>query len=391
MHPDKPNVLLYGWFGEGNLGDELILSSLISIVRNAIPRATISVMASKPKQTKYYHADEYINGIVSTYVDHRPRSIVRAFKYGIGAVCCNLTSPDIVVMATGGALSDWNHDSATPIVDLINYWSARRKPIFLFGVGAGPFTKQESKGRFFSSLSKVHLITVRDEYSKKELEKLGLRNVVLTRDIVFASEGHSWIQKSKPSTVTKIGIIVAPVCRETPSIYDEYQNRITEAAKQLAEKYSVTVIPFHEEYDQLLTRKIVETDERIASISCNQNLRTTLDAVAQQDLIVGMRFHSIITALLMRKYVVPIVYHPKCYSLAEEMGLVEYVECVGNGNNWAETNINVEQLLSNIERIQSDDSYFNRLEAMLELKASVTVEVDALSACMEALDDVPRG
>lgn len=383
VHAGKHEVLLYGWFGEGNLGDELILSSMIRIVRNAMPQAKLSVMSSKPKETSQFHFNEGLDGTISTYIDHRPKSIVRACKYGIIQVCRNLFRPEIVVMATGGALSDWNEASAIPILDLIEFWAARGKMIFLFGIGAGPISHKESFERFSKPLSKVRLITVRDEYSKFELEKLGLRNVVLTRDVVFSLTCDSWGNHGNGGPVRKIGLVVAPVCRETPSVYEEYASRLARVAALLADKYEVTVIPFQRDYDLPLTNLLLSADDRIKCAGDDDTMQSTLDAVSEQDLIIGMRFHSIVVALLMRKLVIPIVYHPKCYSLTDEMGLTRYAEYVGNGGNWEESNIDVRRLLESVEKIQADCSYRRNLERLLKRKASISVEVDALIECVK--------
>ena len=128
-------VLLYGWFGENNLGDELILSSLEGLVREALPSAKISIMASKPDMLKKMKPNAHDNAVISTYIDHRPRSILRSVKYGLAATVHNLRSPDLVIMATGGALSDWNYNSTVTIFDLINYWTNKNIPITTYPIG----------------------------------------------------------------------------------------------------------------------------------------------------------------------------------------------------------------------------------------------------------------
>lgn len=380
MHTGIPDILLYGWFGEGNLGDELILTSMIQIVRKAIPQARISVMSSKPGETKRLHTGESIDGTISTYIDHRARTIARACKYGIIPVCRNLFRPDIVVLATGGALSDWNYASAVPIFDLIEFWAAHNKVIFLFGVGAGPISHNESIKRFSKPLSKVRLITVRDEYSKSELEKLGLRNVVLSRDLVFSLGDYfgRWASRGDVVQVKRIGLVVAPVCKETPSVFEEFSRRLSRVATLLSCKYKVTIIPFQRDYDYPLMVKLANTDKRIECANEGNTIQSILDTVAEQDLIIGMRFHSLVVSLLMRKLVIPIVYHPKCYSLAKELGLTRYAEYVGNGGNWENSNIDVERLVRSVELIQTDRHYHENVEMLLGRKAAASTEVDAL-------------
>ena len=50
MQKKAEEVLLYGWFGENNLGDELILKSLEALVREMLPSAKISIMARYAKK-----------------------------------------------------------------------------------------------------------------------------------------------------------------------------------------------------------------------------------------------------------------------------------------------------------------------------------------------------
>lgn len=387
MASHRPEILLYGWFGEGNVGDELILSSLVGLVRQAMPSATISVMGSKPSQIAQYHSHEKINGVISTYVDHRPRSIARTLKHGAGAVLHNLHSPDAVIMATGGALSDWNYDSAIPIIDLINCWGRHKVPIYMFGIGAGPITKPGSQQRFFGPLSKVEVITVRDEYSKNELEKLGLNNVRLTQDVVFAA-GNLCDKKTKhylDRSVHTIGVVVAPVCRETPEVYERYVANLKCALSILADTYEVTLIPFQKSYDLLLMRELRNSDRRIKLFEGGDDIRATLAEFEHQDLIIGMRFHAIVKSLMNRKHVIPIVYHPKCFSLASEMGLADYCEFVGNGNNWPVSNIDTGRLVRSVEAIQNDARYCDLLETRLKAMEEGVYELELLSSLASAL------
>lgn len=372
-------VLLYGWFGENNLGDELILSSLEGLVREALPSAKISIMASKPDMLKKMKPNAHDNAVISTYIDHRPRSILRSVKYGLAATVHNLRSPDLVIMATGGALSDWNYNSTVTIFDLINYWTNKNIPIVMFGVGAGPILEKESAKRFYEHLRKIDLITVRDDYAFDQLRDIGLKNVMLTKDIVFETFDQKMIKKaSEVGKVKQIGVVAAPICLETPNVYVEYRSRLTEAICRLCEKYAVSLIPFQPEYDKRLTEYILGADSRIKLLVNPDGVSQNLDNLVAQDLIIGMRYHSIVESLMNGKYVIPIVYHPKCESLCQNAGIKQYAEYVGNGNNWMESNIDTDQLIRSVEDIQQDDSYFFRIDAFCRMQRGVSVEKEYL-------------
>ena len=379
MQKKAEEVLLYGWFGENNLGDELILKSLEALVREMLPSAKISIMASRPDMLKKTKPNVGDNAVISTYIDHRPKTILRSIKYGLAAAVHNLRSPDLVIMATGGALSDWNHNSTVTIFDLIDYWTRKNVPVVMFGVGAGPILKKESIKRFYEHLCKVELITVRDEYSLNQLKEVGLENVVLTKDIVFETFNQNTIEKAnKVDEVKRIGVVAAPICLETPNVYIEYRNRLTEAIHRLCEKYTVSLIPFQPEYDKRLTEYILESDARIKLLANPDGFSQNLSNLAAQDLIIGMRYHSIVESLMNGKYVIPIVYHPKCESLCRNAGIVQYAEHVGNGNNWMESNIDIDQLIRSVEDIQQDDSYFSRIDAFCRMQRGVSVEKEYL-------------
>ena len=78
------------------------------------------------------------------------------------------------------------------------------------------------------------------------------------------------------------------------------------------------------------------------------------------------------------KYVIPIVYHPKCESLCQNAGIKRYAEHVGNGNNWIESNIDVDQLVRSVEEIQQDNSYFSRVTSFCSAQKAVSVEREYL-------------
>ena len=375
MNYRKKKILLYGWFGEENIGDELILRSLIKLVKDVSPFAQVYVMGSKPAIIRQLHSN--LDG-ASTYFDHRPKTLLRLMKYGPVESVRNAFSADIIIMATGGALSDWNPASTIAIFDLINLWSKLKKPVFLFGVGAGPIEKSESYKKFYKTLCKAQLITVRDGYSRDQLLKLGLKNVYLTKDIVFELHRDNF-NPFKRNPVKKIGIVAAPICRETPVVYEEFVANLGLASRMLSEKYDVSYIPFQASYDNSLFDDIHRIDPNAKVFSVKDDLWSTLEFFKEQDLIIGMRFHSLVEALSNGIRAIPIIYHPKCYSLCDEFDLLPYAQYVGNGNNWKESNISACDLVNAVERIQADATYCDRMERkMSELLHNDSFETELL-------------
>ncbi|MCI8452427.1 MAG: hypothetical protein HFJ74_08080 [Eggerthellaceae bacterium] len=385
MTREIKKILLYGWFGEGNLGDELILDAAIKVTREAYPKASIRVMGTKPDKIKGRHGHSF--DLVSTYLDHRPRIIARSFKYGFVRAVRNLFTADLVIMASGGAISDWNKNSTVTLFDLIGFFSKRRVPILLLDVGAGPITKESSFGKFRSVLSQVGFILCRDKNSEEELKKIGLGNTVLSKDVVFELHRESIPDiKRFADKVQKIGMVIAPVCLETPDVYELYRRRLAETAKLLSTRYEVSLIPFQREYDDGLVRELRDLCPEVGVLDDSDNSERILDHLEEQDLIIGLRYHSMLEALALGKYVIPIIYHPKCQSLCEDFGLMEYASYVGNGNNWPESNIDPKKILHDVERIQMDDEYADRVRNAFDKKLSCRTEVEYLRRLNSAND-----
>src|SRR5688572_26801781 len=47
----RPSLLIYGWYGNGNVGDEALLDGLVSEIRRIAPAARVTVVSDAPAQT----------------------------------------------------------------------------------------------------------------------------------------------------------------------------------------------------------------------------------------------------------------------------------------------------------------------------------------------------
>ena len=53
---EKPKtILISGYYGNGNTGDEAILSAMIEDLRTLIPEVEIVVVSGNPEETKTHH------------------------------------------------------------------------------------------------------------------------------------------------------------------------------------------------------------------------------------------------------------------------------------------------------------------------------------------------
>ena len=322
----KKKILVYGWFGENNVGDELLLDSMIYMINQNINNAEINVIASKPKEVKKNHKG--IN-CISTTINLSIKSLIKNIIYNPFKTLYNIIVSDVLIVAGGGAISDWNPSSTKDMFFLINVFNKLKKKICLLGIGAGPINKKESYTRFKKVLEKANYITVRDEYSFNELKKIGLKNVKITNDLVF---NYPVKTSEHVHTVKKIGLVLAPVCIDKKEKFLKFIEEIRKIIKSLKKEYDISIIPFQSDYDSVLINNLKDIDG-INIYDCEKSYNNLIDIFNEQDLIIGMRFHSIVLSLMMNKYIIPIVYHPKNYELIREFELEKYISSIGDGKS----------------------------------------------------------
>lgn len=362
----KKSVLIYGWFGHENLGDELILKSIIDSVRKIDDNIEINVMGSKPKNIEKYH--ESIN-TVSTNVDLNLMSIVRTFKYNPLKVIKNLFFNEYLIIGSGGALSDWNPNSTVTLFFMINLFKkVLKRPVIMLGVGAGPIIRIESKKKFREILCQVDYICLRDKDSYELLKSIGLKNIYLTNDVVYDLKENEIFKGKKVLNNSKdVAIVIAPLLLSTEQKKQNYKDQMVKYILDLKNKnINCKLIPFQYNYDIDFLKDIrKEVDIDIYEDGL-ENMWLLLNELKNYDLIIGMRFHSVVLAILLNIPVLPIIYHHKVNSCVKEFSLEKVAQSIGDGQNWIESDIDSEKMLNDtLYLLRNSREESNRLKDIL--------------------------
>ncbi|MEM7140383.1 MAG: polysaccharide pyruvyl transferase family protein [Actinomycetota bacterium] len=151
--PDDPRILVCGWAGAGNVGDELLTRQAIALIAGA--GGTPVVASRDPERTRTEHE-------------------VESVSWGVGARRA-AASVDGVIVGPGGILQDrsslWNlpgHLGAA--------LAARRRsrPVAAIGVGAEPLRRRSSAVLLRRALGDAEVVT-RDPASTDALGDVGVR------------------------------------------------------------------------------------------------------------------------------------------------------------------------------------------------------------------------
>lgn len=153
-----------GSYGGFNLGDEAILTGIISELRKSIP-VEITVFSLNPNDTvKRHKVERTIN------IRQLPRPEARE----------EIRKLDLFILGGGGILYDTDAKKYLREVDLAKELQV---PVFLYAISGGPLFEPDVRKKVAEALNEVELISVRDREGHRLFEDVGVtRGIHLTAD-----------------------------------------------------------------------------------------------------------------------------------------------------------------------------------------------------------------
>ncbi len=271
MNPNK--VVLTGYYGCGNLGDEALQETVVAALVDAgiVP----IVIAGRDR--------------------FRPGKIVAAVRGTAG-----------IVFGGGGLLQNATSSrSLYYYLGLIKLAHALRRPAFLIGQGIGPITGTFARVLIQRVLSRVDYLGVRDRMSREFAAQLGIE-AALDGDLYFLNPP-----------------LLAPVSRSDPPRIGVALHGKTETMgwkrlfKTLAE-YEVVLIPFFHHEDRALAQRLggmlpharVEVPDTVAAAE---------DVIGEVSLLISSRLHPLEFALRAGVPMIAIPRDPKVMAFASEV------------------------------------------------------------------------
>ncbi|MGI8315788.1 polysaccharide pyruvyl transferase CsaB [Halobacillus mangrovi] len=293
------HVVISGYFGFHNTGDEAILLSMIKSLRRVDPDIRITVLSNDPVHTS------------ETY------EVEAADRWNLKQIYLLLSQADGLISGGGSLLQD-----ATGIKSIIYYTGVIRiarlwkKPVFVYAQGMGPIDSFLGKKLVKGALNKGVQITVRDEESKELLKKFGVRNPIeLVPDPVMTLETNTlmsfWLEEKKLSNIITVSV------RDWPTTMN-YKEKIALALDAFAESgYDIVFVPMHGDHDEETSYEILEHMVEKAHIAPQYvPIEEKIAIIKKSELLVGMRLHSLIFATIGHVPFVALSYDPKIDSFA---------------------------------------------------------------------------
>lgn len=301
----KSTVVISGYYGFDNIGDEAVLQSIIGALREQMPKVNIVVLSNAPQKTKALYNVEAIN------------------RWKIKEVMAAIKKSSLLISGGGSLLQDVTSNKTVPYyLGIIKIAQFLKKPVVLYSQGVGPVNKGFNKALIKRVCSKVDHIFVREIGSKKLLEEMKVKApITVAIDPVLGIKVKDLALDKVKAKVTEpktVGIYVRP-WQNTAQIAEE----LAPVIKHIDELgYSVYMIPMYYNEDVAAAKAVVE--KLGVDVKLIDRELTIDEAVAYTtsfDFIIGMRLHSLIMAGAVGTPMIALSYDPKVQGFMEEMNL----------------------------------------------------------------------
>lgn len=330
-------VLISGWYGFGNVGDEAILQAMIDRYSPTKDGSNVRALSFRPRRTMQWQGvpaanqpPQSLKGWAACLLFFR---WIRTLRY--------LLWCDEFVMGGGGFLSDWDRDVPKKWLRQFRWAKILGKKTALDCVGIGPIFADENK-KLIKNYAKKYIdrITVRDEDSKKWLvDQCGVScsRVHVEIDPVANLDCARW--RSGDRKKNMVAVIYAK--------YFDRENLFGDAVslrEALEQCYLAQLQEIKQSGIQPILISFQPDAERewLNKMGARANVRVyypddfkdAIRIISECAAVVSFRLHGNILAYALRMPFLPIIYHHKGFGFLE-MAKMEKMPAlvVGDGIN----------------------------------------------------------
>jgi len=296
-------ILISGYYGFNNIGDESILRTVIDNLRKRLDNIDITVLSQDPAQT----SEKY--------------GVKAARRMSLRDIFRSVWSCDLLLSGGGSLLQDATSGrSILYYLFILGLAQFLGKKTLIYSQGIGPITSRRNRRLTACILRHTSAIVVRDAKSRDLLLEIGVpeRLIHVTADPVIRVEKADpslglklLAEEGCPRDPEKLTVGWALKSRKpNPKLLQEVQKCIL----WLREEYNAdsVLIPFFHDEDMKVCRAVADQmDGRVGCLSSKYLSEEMLSIIGCMDVLVGIRLHSLIYAAVMDVPMIGISYDPK--------------------------------------------------------------------------------
>ena len=308
-HYRHPEVLISGYYGFRNVGDDALLQIIIESIKDIRPDTRITVLSSNPKETRKRYLVNSVN------------------RYNPIAVINEMRHTKLFISGGGSLLQDeTSTKSLVYYVSLISLAKRLNKKVMIWANGFGPISEANTD-LVLDALRGVDAITLREPNSAKLLFKLAPEiKADVTADPAFCIEGaeERWVKK----LCDRYGIeqgrdYFAVSLRDWKDTTPDLEKNIAYTCRFIMDKYSITpvFVAMQNSRDLEISLKIRSLLGVEAPLVVDATAKELVTLMQNMRFVIGMRLHFLIFSANAYTPAIGLSYDPKIDSLLEYIGL----------------------------------------------------------------------
>lgn len=317
-------VVIEGFYGMGNLGDEAILEAFLQELKGC-GEVEVRVLCEDPGRVWRIHR-------VKSLRSRGGRSFLRRIWA--------MKTSNLVVLGGGGLLKDYGGgpESLLGWLRLMRRAQDYGVKTATYAVGAENVRFAESREMLKRVLNNAELVSVRDRYSAEILQSVGVTTKIeVYSDPAVLLPDAPAMPLVEPRERVKVGVCLRHWFSRGHHVEDPVKNeRLITALAGALDHLAVT----HDAQVDFVPLRIRDPDNDVAMARCVArrmekqsnvkiiggvpDVRQFLEMLERYDLMLGMRLHSLILAAASGLPTVGIAYMPKVRAFMESMGQERY-------------------------------------------------------------------
>lgn len=309
------DIVISGYYGLGNSGDEALLKCIIDDLRKVDPDITITALSGNAQHTKKLYGVKTVN------------------RFNLFSVINEFRNAKLLISGGGTLIQD-----ATSTKSLLYYlgiiFLAKKMGLktMVYANGIGPI-KEKNYDKVKKILDEVNLITLREETSLEELEKCNVtnKNVLVTADPAFnlvpSSKERADEILSKYS-VEKEDKLIAVSVRSCKNLPENFEEKMASSLDTLAGMgYIPVFIPMQKSTDLAISLNIASKMKMPSRVMDRyMTVSDMLAVIGRCEIACGMRLHMLIFASVMNVPMAGIAYDPKIKGFMNYMSQTNLIE-----------------------------------------------------------------
>ncbi len=312
------DVIISGYYGFSNMGDDSLLSVIIDSLKSAAPEIRITALTKNPSKM------------------HRRFGVKCINRFNIPKISREMKHAKLLISGGGSLLQDGTSTKSLFYYTFIMKLAHHKKiPFMLYANGIGPLYRDKNRRLAGNVVKMAEAVTLRDPESADELVKMGVSpdKIKVTADPAFLLvPAEEYKIKAIHERYKIDGKCFAVSLREGHNLGNidfnssEFESEVASACKIIAEKHSMTpiFIPMQPSRDDGICMRVSEMCG--GKTVCGLSARELCGIMDGMEFVIGMRLHVLIYAANRCVPAVGLCYDPKIRTLMNYIGQKSIVD-----------------------------------------------------------------